>query len=51
VAALAGPGRSPHGRGQIWSARRWDDHGKVLNAGSADELAGHLEHAAAADED
>lgn len=37
--------------GQLWCARRWDDHGTVLNADSADELAEHLEEAAAGDED
>jgi hypothetical protein len=29
--------------GTTWCARRRDDHKKVLNAGSADELAEHLE--------
>jgi hypothetical protein len=37
--------------GPVWCARRWDDHGQVLNAGSADELAECLEEAAAGIED
>jgi hypothetical protein len=32
--------------GTIWCARRWDGTGQVLNAASADELAGYLEEAA-----
>jgi hypothetical protein len=31
--------------GPVWCARRWDDNGQVLNAGSADELADCLEEA------
>jgi hypothetical protein len=37
--------------GPVWCARRWDDHGQVLNAGSATELAERLEETAAGAED
>jgi hypothetical protein len=37
--------------GPVWCARRWDDHGQVLNADSADELVEHLVEAAAGSED
>ncbi|HZC63003.1 MAG TPA: hypothetical protein VE464_15315 [Streptosporangiaceae bacterium] len=33
--------------GPVWCARRWDDENRVLNAGSADELAEYLEAEAA----
>jgi hypothetical protein len=29
--------------GTLWCARRWDDHKRVLNAESAEELTGYLE--------
>jgi hypothetical protein len=29
--------------GPVWCARRWDGTGKVLNAGTSDELAGYLQ--------
>ena len=37
--------------GQTWCARRWDDHGQVLNADSPDELVEYLVVAAAGSED
>jgi hypothetical protein len=36
--------------GPVWCARRWDDHGQVLNADSATELAEQLEQVAVGDQ-
>lgn len=36
--------------GPVWCARRWDDERRVLNAGSAEELAEMLEEAASGEQ-